>query len=129
MGHLHEVKKVYRDLRKQIDTTPAGLPEGPAVYDILKTLFSEEDAALAARLPIVPTGIDTLARRFKENKDTLKLKLDRMADKGLVFDTENPRTGEAFYMLPPPVAGFFEFAMMRVRKDVSQKDLARHFHD
>ncbi len=129
MGHLHEVKKVYRDLRKQIDTTPAGLPEGPAVYDILKTLFSEEDAALAARLPIVPTGIDTLARRFKENKDALKLKLDRMADKGLVFDTENPRTGEMFYMLPPPVAGFFEFTMMRVRKDVSQKDLARHFHD
>ncbi len=70
MGHLHEVKKVYRDLRRQIDTTPAGLPEGPAVYDILKTLFSEEDAALAARLPIVPTGIETLARRFKENKDT-----------------------------------------------------------
>jgi Fe-S-cluster-containing hydrogenase component 2 len=32
-------------------------------------------------------------------------------------------------MLPPPVAGFFEFAMMRVRADVSQKDLARHFHD
>src|SRR3972149_1783512 len=128
MAHLHEVKKVYRDLRRQIDTTPAGLPEGPAVYEILKTPFPEEDPALAARLPIVPTGIDTLARRFKENKDTLKLKLDRMADKGLVFDTENPRTGEAFYMLPPPVAGFFEFAMMRVRKDVSQKVLSHHLH-
>lgn len=128
MGHLNEVKRAYRDLRRRIDTTPAGLPEGPAVYDILRTIYSEEEASLAARLPIVPTGIETLAGRLGENKDALKLKLDRMADKGLVLDAENPRTGEMVYMLPPPVTGFFEFVMMRVRKDISQKDLARHFH-
>ncbi len=128
MGHLHQVKQIYRDLRRRIDTTPAGLPEGTAVYDILKTLFSEEEAALAVRLPIVPTSLKILAQRFKENPDTLKLKLDSMADKGLVFDTVNPKSGKTYYMLPPAVAGFFEFTMMRVRPGVSQKDLARYFH-
>jgi formate hydrogenlyase subunit 6/NADH:ubiquinone oxidoreductase subunit I len=128
MGHLHEIKQVYRDLRRRIDTTPSGLPEGPAVYDILKILFSEEEAALAARLPIVPTSIDILAARFKENRGTLKAKLDRMADKGLVLDAVHPRSGKAFYLLAPPVVGFFEFSLMRLRRDIDQKELARHYH-
>lgn len=128
MGHFHQINKVYRHLRRRIDTTPAGMPEGPAVYEILKTIFSEEEAALAVRLPIAPTSIEILAGRFKENKDSLKLKLDRMADKGLVFDLVHPEKGETFYMLPPPVVGFFELVMMRVRTDISQKELARHFH-
>ncbi|HAK59664.1 MAG TPA: hypothetical protein DCO77_04685 [Nitrospiraceae bacterium] len=128
MGHLHGIQQAYRDLRKNIDRTPSGLPEGPAVYEILKTLFSEEEAALAARLPVVPTGIDTLARRFKTDSDSLKQKLDAMADKGLVLDALRPKDGSTFYMLAPPVVGFFEFSLMRIRTDIPQKQLARDYH-
>ena len=127
MGHLHEIKRSYRDLRKNIDKTPAGMPEGPAVYEILKILFTEEEAALASRLPVVPASIDDLAVRLQENRDSLKLKLDRMADRGLVLDIRNPKNKKAFYMLAPPVIGFFEFSMMRVRTDIPQKELAHQY--
>ncbi len=32
------------------------------------------------------------------------------------------------YVLPPPMAGFFEFSMMRVREDIDQKALSELFH-
>ena len=32
------------------------------------------------------------------------------------------------YVLPPPMAGFFEFSLMRVRGDVDQKALAELFY-
>ena len=32
------------------------------------------------------------------------------------------------YVLPPPMAGFFEFSMMRIRGDLDQKALAELFH-
>ena len=35
--------------------------------------------------------------------------------------------GEINYVLPPPMAGFFEFSMMRVRRDVDQKALSELF--
>ena len=36
--------------------------------------------------------------------------------------------GETTYTLPPPMAGFFEFSMMRVRDDVDQRLLAELFY-
>ena len=38
------------------------------------------------------------------------------------------RDGETGYTLPPPMAGFFEFSMMRVRGDVDQKVLGELFY-
>ena len=36
--------------------------------------------------------------------------------------------GELIYVLPPPMAGFFEFALMRIRNDIDQKLLSELFH-
>ena len=38
------------------------------------------------------------------------------------------RGDETIYLLPPPMAGFFEFSMMRVRDDVDQKTLAELYY-
>ena len=128
MGHVHKIKDmVYQNLRKRLDRTPYGMPEGASVYEILKTLYSEEEAAFAARLPTVPTYLDELAARLKENETVLKGKLDRMADKGLVLDGVSSKNGKTFYMLAPPMVGFIEFSMMRVRSDISQKELASFY--
>jgi hypothetical protein len=32
------------------------------------------------------------------------------------------------YVLPPPMAGFFEFSLMRIRGDIDQKTLSELFH-
>jgi ferredoxin len=36
--------------------------------------------------------------------------------------------GDVKYALPPPIVGFFEFTMMRVRNDIDQKLLSELFH-
>jgi hypothetical protein len=55
---------------------------------------------------VVTVGLDWLP------ESDLKTKLDAMADKGLVLDSEIG--GETKYCLPPTLVGLFEFSMIRV---------------
>ena len=52
--------------------------------------------------------------------------LDQLAGRAILVDIE--RNGEMVYALPPPMAGFFEFSMMRIRKDIDQKVLSELFY-
>jgi ferredoxin len=52
--------------------------------------------------------------------------LDAMAGKALLLDTEFE--GTTTYVLPPPMAGFFEFSLMRIRDDIDQKALSELFY-
>jgi Pyruvate/2-oxoacid:ferredoxin oxidoreductase delta subunit len=128
MGHFHNTKAEYLALRRHVDQCVVGLPEAPGVYEVLKILFTEEEARLAVRLPLVPVKLERLAERLGEGAETLRPKLDRMADKGLVFDFIRPDNGDAYYFLAPPVVGFFEMALMKVRTDINQKAAARALH-
>ncbi|HQP37763.1 MAG TPA: 4Fe-4S dicluster domain-containing protein [Polyangiaceae bacterium] len=123
MGHLHASKDRWLALQRRVDKTQTGLPPTPELHDILRHLFTEQEADIAARLPVVPRSLSSLARRFDLPAESLRAILDRMADKGLVFDLPHPTRG-TFYMLAPPVIGFFEFSMMRVRSDIDQKAVA-----
>jgi formate hydrogenlyase subunit 6/NADH:ubiquinone oxidoreductase subunit I len=123
MGHLHDTKETYLGLQRRVDKTQSGLPPTPELNDILRHLFTEDEARIGSVLPIVPRTLASIARRLRVSSDELKPKLDRMADKGLVFDFHHPRRG-SYYMLAPAVVGFFEFSMMRVRSDIDQKQLA-----
>lgn len=48
--------------------------------------------------------------------------LDELASRAILLDVDG------IYSLPPPMAGFFEFSMMRIRSDVNQKVLAELFY-
>ena len=50
-----------------------------------------------------------------------------MADRALLLDIE--QDGEWTYVLPPPMAGFFEFSLMRVRGDVDQRLLSELIYE
>ena len=124
MGHLHDAKGIYTELRERIDKTQSGLPVTEETYAILSHLFTEDEAFIGAKMPLTPRRIGTIARRTGISKAQLEKKLDRMADKGLVFDFQHPTRGK-YYMLAPPVVGFFEMTMMRVRTDIDLKEVAR----
>jgi formate hydrogenlyase subunit 6/NADH:ubiquinone oxidoreductase subunit I len=125
MGHV-VAKQAYLRLQNKLDQMPPGARASSALFEILKELYSEEEADLAARLPFRPTTLSALAKRLGEPADQLRLRLDGMADKGLVFDF---KYGDSFrYMLAPTVVGFFEFSMMRVRPELDQRRLARLYH-
>jgi len=106
-------------------------PQDPAARrawrEILETLFSPDDAALASRLPVVPTTVADLARRTGTGEGDLRARLEAMAGKGLVLDLHDVRTGATTYMLAPPVVGFFELSMMRIDDGLPKARLARSY--
>ena len=124
MGHLRSGQGVYGRLQKRLDRYPIGAPAAPALYEILRRLYSEEEAEIACRMPIRFTDIRGIARRTGRCPEELRPVLDRMAEKGLVMDFEHG--GKMEYILSPTLLGFFEFAFMRVRDDIPQKELARY---
>lgn len=106
-------------------------PQDPAARrawrEILEILFSPDDAALAARLPVIPTTVADLARRTGMDAGALLVRLEAMAGKGLVLDLHDARTGATTYMLAPPVVGFFELSMMRLNDGLPKARLARAY--
>jgi ferredoxin len=53
--------------------------------------------------------------------------LERLASRAILVDID--QGGETQYVLPPPMAGFFEFSLMRVRRDIDQKALSELFYE
>jgi len=124
MGHIRNGQGVYGRLQKRLDRFPIGAPPAPALYEILKRLYTEEEAEIACRMPIRFTDIAGIARRTGKSPEALLPVLERMAEKGLVMDFEHK--GKVEYILSPTLFGFFEFSFMRVRDDIPQKELARY---
>jgi Na+-translocating ferredoxin:NAD+ oxidoreductase RNF subunit RnfB len=117
----------YRQLVERLNRFPQGAPPSETLYQILRLLFTDREAGLVAQLPIRPFTAATAARAWKMPEAEATAILDALADKALLLDIERP-DGVREYVLPPPMAGFFEFSMMRVRGDIDQSLLARLFH-
>ena len=88
---------MYGRLQRRLDRFPIGAPPSPALYEILKRLYTEEEAEIACRMPIRFTGIAGIARRTRKSPGALLPVLLRMAEKGLVMDFEHK--GEVRYIL------------------------------
>lgn len=126
MGHI-TFKHSHEDLRKRIGGNAIGAPAHPALLEILKMLFSAEEAEIAVNVPYGFSSTDRIAQILKVPPETLAPKLEAMADKGLLFDVE--REGNSYWYLNPLVIGFFEFSMMRIRPDLDQKSLAHRMYE
>lgn len=127
MGHLNNGRGVYGKLRKRLDMYPIGAPPAPALYEILKRLFSEKEAYVASRMPLRFVDLAGISRRTGMKEAELLPLLETMAGKGLVMDFT--RDGKTRYVLSPTLLGFFEFAFMRARGDIPQKELARYMRE
>ena len=116
----------YERLTERLNRFPQGAPPAKLLFEILKVLMSEREASLVALVPIKPFKAETAARAWKMSLNEAQKVLDELAGRALLIDSEGPRGRR--YTLPPPMAGFFEFSMMRLRGDVDQKLLARLFY-
>ncbi len=125
MAH-RTLKTGYSDMVNRINRFPQGAPSSELLYKILNILVSREEADLIAKLPIKPFNASKAARNWKKDLTASRKILDNLAGRGLLIDVE--QNGEIVYTMPPPMAGFFEFSMMRIRKDVDQKLLAELFY-
>ncbi|WP_300456925.1 4Fe-4S dicluster domain-containing protein [Desulfobacula sp.] len=125
MAH-HTNKSGYSRLVDRINRFPQGAPPSRLLDKILALLFSETEAHLVSLLPIKPVTADKVAKIWKMTLPKAKKILDRLASRAILVDID--QNGESQYVLPPPMAGFFEFAMMRVRHDIDQKVLSELFY-
>jgi Na+-translocating ferredoxin:NAD+ oxidoreductase RNF subunit RnfB len=90
-------------------------------------LFSEREAGLVALLPIKPFTVAKAAAVWKIPEAEARQVLENLASRAILLDIEDQQ-GELHYVLPPPMAGFFEFSLMRVRGDLDQKVLSELFY-
>jgi ferredoxin len=126
MAHA-TAKPAYRHLAERLNRFPQGAPPSDLLYRILELLMSGREAGLVAQVPVRPFTARTAAKRWGTSVAEARRVLDDLASRAILLDMEAP--GGMVYILPPPMAGFFEFSMMRVRDDVDQKVLAELFYE
>ncbi|PWB78640.1 MAG: (Fe-S)-binding protein [Holophagae bacterium] len=126
MAH-RTVRTGYQELVERLNRFPQGAPPSELLFRILAMLFSEREASLVAQLPIKPFSAELAALVWKMPVAEAQSVLDELAGRAILIDVEadDGRT----YVLPPPMAGFFEFSMMRLRGDLDQKLLAELFYE
>jgi len=125
MAHL-TTRPAYKNLVDRINQLPQGAPPSELLYKILEMLFTEKEAGFVASLPIKPFTAKEAAYLTKKSISETRKILDELSSKGILLDVE--QNGQSVYSLPPPMAGFFEFSMMRIRNDIDQKVLAELFY-
>jgi ferredoxin len=126
MAHL-TLKNAYSSLAERLNRFPQGAPPSELLFKILKMLFSEREADLVSMIPIKPFSVETASRIWKMDLVRSQAVLDKLAGRGILVDIE--KNGKSTYVLPPPMAGFFEFSLMRTRDDIDQKVLSELFYE
>ncbi len=125
MAHLAN-RSGYSALVERLNRFPQGAPPSDLLFQILKLLFSETEAALISRIPINPFTAEKAARIWKMKAADAQKILDNLSSRAMLVDIE--QDGRSVYCLPPPMAGFFEFSLMRVRGDIDQQTLSELFY-
>ena len=125
MAH-RTLKSSYSSFSERLNRFPQGAPPSELLFKILKVLISEKEADLLSTLPIKPFTAAKAASIWKMSEAEARKVLDELTSRAVLVDIE--QRNEVKYTLPPPMAGFFEFSMMRYRKDIDQKELAGLFY-
>jgi hypothetical protein len=126
MAH-NTIKSSYSRLSDRLNLFPQGAPPSELLFKILSTLFNEKEAGLVSKLPIRPFTAEKASRIWKMDLNRSRKVLDELAGRSILVDMD--RNGQSVYALPPPMAGFFEFSLMRRRKDIDQKYLSELFYE
>ena len=125
MGHLTS-RDAYKNLEDRINWFTQGAPPSETLTKILNLLFTEKEAKWVAMLPIRPFSLKKAAQIWGTTEGKAEKLLDHLCEKGLLVDSYH--NGVRQFVLPPPMIGFFEFALMRTRGDIDQKYLSELFY-
>lgn len=108
---------VYRQLAKKFDEIPNGYPATDIgiEVEILKKIFTRDEAEMALKLRHDPETIEMIAERLGTPVDKMQAILDDMVLKGQIGTMK--MGGMQLYMLMPFVLGFYEHQFLRKDKD------------
>lgn len=110
----------YIELQKFLDQFPIGFPktESGIELEILKRLFTEEEAGLAVKLTPFPEEASQVAARAGLDESELEGKLESMSRKGLIFRIR--RQGKTFYNAAPFMIGLYEYSVKTIDKQLAE---------
>ena len=126
MAH-HTMRDDYSKLVNRLNAFPQGAPPSKLLFKILSLLFSSREAELVALLPIKPFTPSAAAQAWKLSICETRKILNELADRAILVDAE--MEDDIYYTLPPPMAGFFEFSLMRVDGNIDQRYLSELFYE
>jgi len=122
---MHE--PVYEKLTEALNMRGGGLLaiKCPEFYDILRELFTPEEAALASQMPMNPMSAADLAAELGRDPGEVERMLEDMANKGLVSSEE--RRGVRHYSLLQMLPGMVEMQFVKGEVNDRAKRLALLF--
>lgn len=116
----------YNRLTERLNRYPQGAPPSKLLEQILTILVNDQEAERIALLPIKPFTATQAASIWKISEKEAVKTLNELAERAILVDIV--QCDQTRYILPPPMAGFFEFSLMRIRDDIDQKLLSELFH-
>ncbi len=125
MGHL-TTRDAYRNLSDRINWFTQGAPTSETLYKILEVLYTEKEARGVALLPVRPFTVKKAAKIWQTSEFKAERLLDHLCEKALLVDSYH--NGVRKFVMPPPMAGFIEFALMRTRGDIDQHYLGELYY-
>jgi electron transport complex protein RnfB len=113
---------VYERLRRNLDTHVVGCPPAPEIDEILRILFSEDEALLACGLTFMPHTADEVAEKAELPVEGAGQVLEALADRGVVNSRD--KAGVRVYTILPVMPGLFELPFMKGEKTEMTERLA-----
>ena len=111
---------VYKRLAKKLDKLPQGFPatESGVELEILRRIFSPEDAEMALRLKPIPETAEGIANRLGRPHDEMRTTLDGMARRGQIAAMQ--WRGERRYAIAPFIVGIFEYQLPFMDRELAE---------
>ncbi len=100
--------QVFDRLAEALDRLANGFPRTSSNVEIqiLKKIFSPEEASLASQLSASLESADVISRRFGLSAEETETKLMQMTKRGLLW--RSTQMGQRFFRLAPFIVGIFE---------------------
>ena len=102
---------VYGELREVLHKNAIGAPKSDAFDEILRLLFTPQEAAVARKMTFAPMSAQQIADATGMPSEEIANICESMAKKGVLFSRD--KKGVTGYALLPTVPGLFEFPLMR----------------
>jgi electron transport complex protein RnfB len=116
---MKQSEDIYRRLARHLDDLPAGFPPTQSGVElrILRRLFTEDEAALAVLLSVLPEGPESVARRAELPVAETARRLEVMSRKGLIYRHADKGAGFR-YSANQYVIGIWEYQVNRLEPEL-----------
>jgi Fe-S-cluster-containing hydrogenase component 2 len=115
--------EIYEQLREVLDSHPATAPKSETIIEILKILFTPEEAGIAVNMSFKAWDLDKIAAASSRPEKEAEALLESMANKGILFSKK--KDGKKQYGLVPLIPGVFEFPFMKSDNSPAMKKLGK----